>query len=175
MQSRRVPLVMVCLMCVVLLLLPLLSAQAAPLPKGATVTPRRPLWLPLVLRHHLLPVATSTPTRGISPTSTATPTWTPFPTSSPTATETERPTPTVTHTPTPLPSNWVFLLREDFEGAWPGGWEVSDYRVGSGEYSWAKRECTAHQGQASGWAVGGGRTGRRWPVVATIRTRWRAG
>jgi hypothetical protein len=58
------------------------------------------------------------------------------------------------------PSNWVTILSENFEGPFPGSWEVSDNDgTTNGEYYWAKRNCQANAGSYSGWAVGGGANG----------------
>ena len=52
------------------------------------------------------------------------------------------------------------LLREDFEGSFPGPWNVYDYDGPSfGEYYWAKRNCRSYAGSYSGWAIGGGANG----------------
>jgi hypothetical protein len=55
------------------------------------------------------------------------------------------------------------LLREDFEGSFPGAWQVSDRWPGSGEYTWSARDCRVASGAHSGWAIGGGTNGARLP------------
>jgi photosystem II stability/assembly factor-like uncharacterized protein len=57
-----------------------------------------------------------------------------------------------------LPS-WTVITSQDFEGAFPGGWQVSDDYPGYGEYYWGKRNCRPYAGSYSGWAVGGGANG----------------
>ena len=53
---------------------------------------------------------------------------------------------------------WNAILAEDFEGAWPGPWDVSTDPQ-SGDYAWGKRNCRAYQGANAAWAVGGGSDG----------------
>lgn len=62
-----------------------------------------------------------------------------------------------TPTPTQPASTWTTLLSEDFEGAFPGNWEIYPP---SGDYSWGKRNCQAFEGSYSGWGVGGGALGQ---------------
>ncbi|MEW6510431.1 MAG: YCF48-related protein [Bacteroidota bacterium] len=47
------------------------------------------------------------------------------------------------------------IMTETFEGTFPSGL----WSVGSGSYEWGKRNCTAHTGSYSAWAVGGGTIG----------------
>ncbi|MFZ5518084.1 MAG: YCF48-related protein [Candidatus Zhuqueibacterota bacterium] len=47
------------------------------------------------------------------------------------------------------------ILTEDFEGDFPSGL----WSVGSGNYTWAKRNVIAHNGSNSAWAIGGGTVG----------------
>ncbi|HID86393.1 MAG TPA: hypothetical protein EYP55_03320, partial [Anaerolineae bacterium] len=55
---------------------------------------------------------------------------------------------------------WTTIMAEDFEGDFPGPWEVlDDTGAGDGEYHWAKRSCRPHSGSYSGWSVGGGADG----------------
>lgn len=61
-------------------------------------------------------------------------------------------------TPTPLPG-WTIITSQDFEGSFPGSWQVFDDYPGYGEYYWAKRNCRPYAGSYSGWAVGGGANG----------------
>ncbi len=61
------------------------------------------------------------------------------------------------------PSGWRTLLREDFEGVFPGAWSVADGSAGSGEHHWASRTCRPQAGGRSGWAVGGGFGGAALP------------
>jgi hypothetical protein len=52
---------------------------------------------------------------------------------------------------------WVTILSEDFEGAFPGGtWTVRDNDPDSGRYYWGKRNCKPHSGSYSAWSVGAG-------------------
>ncbi len=59
-------------------------------------------------------------------------------------------------------SNWVTMMEERFEGAFPTTlWQVFDNNDTSlgpqyGEYYWGKRNCLPYQGSYSGWAVGAG-------------------
>lgn len=56
-----------------------------------------------------------------------------------------------------LPS-WTNIVTEGFEGVFPTGlWQVSD--PGYEEYFWAARNCRAHTGSRSAWAIGGGSFG----------------
>jgi hypothetical protein len=64
------------------------------------------------------------------------------------------PTRTPTRTPTP-PPGWVTIRNENFEGSFPGTWQVAS----NGGYSWGKRNCRPYAGSYSGWAVGGGASG----------------
>jgi len=57
------------------------------------------------------------------------------------------------------PPPWTIITSQDFEGAFPGGWQVSDDYPGYGEYYWGKRNCRPYAGSYSGWAVGGGANG----------------
>jgi hypothetical protein len=52
-------------------------------------------------------------------------------------------------------------VYETFEGAFPGQWKLED-RNGStgGWYTWDDRNCRVPSGSSSGWAVGGGSSGR---------------
>ncbi len=121
-----------------------------------------------------------TPTPTASPTQTSTATRT----SSPTPTET-RPgavwrtyvpvllkgflpaPPPVTATPTASPTlpsgECVTILNEDFEGPFPGPWDVGDLQPGDGEYYWSRSDCRPYEGLYSGWAVGGGADGAGLP------------
>lgn len=117
------------------------------------------------------PVPTSTPTRTHTATATATRTPTitltprarlflpiivksvPPPTKTPTATRTL--TPTATATP-----GWAVIMRENFEGAFPGPWLVFDANGANyGQYHWGKSACDKYSGGFSAWAVGGGADG----------------
>ncbi len=65
-------------------------------------------------------------------------------------------TTTVAHKqPTVRGGGLVTLMQEDFEGDFPSG----SWAVTPGDYAWAKRNCTAHSGGYSAWAVGGGTVG----------------
>lgn len=54
---------------------------------------------------------------------------------------------------------WQTIVSTDFEGSFPGSWQVFDNGGYTGEYYWAKRNCRAYAGGYSGWAVGGGAQG----------------
>ncbi len=86
----------------------------------------------------------------------ATPTPTVTPTFEPAPTEILEPTPT--ETPEPV---WVTILSEDFEGGFPGPWQLVD-RNGSigGDYVWGQRFCDHFVGYYGGWAIGGGGSGQ---------------
>jgi len=56
-------------------------------------------------------------------------------------------------------AGWTNIMTEDFEGDFPGGWDVFDNVSGYGEYYWGKRDCRPHSGSYSGWGVGGGADG----------------
>lgn len=73
-----------------------------------------------------------------------------------------RPAPTPTPTPTPAP--FTNIVTENFEGAFPGAWQVRDLNADGGEYYWGKRTCRPYPGGLnSGWAVGGGTDGATLP------------
>jgi C1A family cysteine protease len=57
------------------------------------------------------------------------------------------------------PSGWMTIFKENFEGAFPGPWDVFDNRSGYGEYFWGQRDCHPFEGRYSGWAVGAGTNG----------------
>jgi hypothetical protein len=67
------------------------------------------------------------------------------------------------HLPLALKSptaGWTTIVSTDFEGAWPGPWQVFDNDgATNGEYYWGKRSCRAYAGSYSGWAVGAGALG----------------
>jgi C1A family cysteine protease len=124
------------------------------------------------------PTPTSTLTGTLTPTPTATSTRTPTPTETrpgmvwrtylPILLKGFSPAPppaTATPTPSPtLPSGeCVTILREDFEGPFPGPWNVGDLQPGDGEYYWSRRDCRPYEGLYSGWAVGGGADGAGLP------------
>ncbi len=69
------------------------------------------------------------------------------------------PQPTATPTRTPMPTGWVTILSETFEGDFPGVWQVLDAIHNNGEHYWGKRSCRAYEGQFSGWPVGAGELG----------------
>ncbi len=55
---------------------------------------------------------------------------------------------------------WTTILSEDFEGSFPGAWNVLDNNGSSyGVYMWGKRNCRPYAGSYSGWGVGGGTNG----------------
>jgi subtilisin family serine protease len=50
------------------------------------------------------------------------------------------------------PANpWTIIYADDFEGSFPGQWDVY-----GGTYYWNQRNCRPHAGTYSAWAVGGG-------------------
>jgi serine protease len=67
----------------------------------------------------------------------------------------------VTQSTTVNPSaGWTTLISTDFEGTWPGPWDVVDNDgAAGGEYYWGKRNCRAYSGSSSGWGVGAGAQG----------------
>ena len=68
-------------------------------------------------------------------------------------------------------SGWVTIMSEDFEGAFPGSWNVYDGNPEGGEYYWEKRICLPYQGSYSGWGVGGGAQGSGLSCGETIRMK----
>jgi len=48
------------------------------------------------------------------------------------------------------------VLWEDFEGTFPGSWDVFDQDSTNGYYYWGKRNCRPYAGSYSGWAAGAG-------------------
>ncbi len=57
-------------------------------------------------------------------------------------------------------AGWTTIISTDFEGTWPGSWDVFDNDGATGgEYYWGKRTCRAYSGSYSGWAVGAGAQG----------------
>jgi len=56
-------------------------------------------------------------------------------------------------------AGWTNIVTEDFEGDFPGPWNVFDNAGGYGEYYWGQRDCRPHSGSYSGWAVGAGADG----------------
>ncbi len=55
---------------------------------------------------------------------------------------------------------WTGITSMDFEGTFPGGWNVFDNDgATNGEYFWGKRTCLPENGSYSGWAVGAGANG----------------
>jgi len=58
------------------------------------------------------------------------------------------------------PPGWITIASQNFEGAFPGNWQVWDgNRSNYGEYYWGKRTCRPYAGSYSGWGVGGGAQG----------------
>lgn len=66
---------------------------------------------------------------------------------------------------------WTTLVSEDFEGAFPGVWTVSDAWSGYGTYYWGKRTCRPYAGSYSGWGVGGGANGAALGCGSAYPTR----
>ncbi len=58
---------------------------------------------------------------------------------------------------TASPSEWITIINEDFEGSFPGVWEVDD--ANSTGYIWGQRDCNPFAGSYSGWGGGGGSNG----------------
>jgi immune inhibitor A len=55
---------------------------------------------------------------------------------------------------------WTTITSVDFEGTFPGDWDVFDNDgATNGEYYWGKRTCRQYAGSYSGWGVGGGANG----------------
>ena len=65
--------------------------------------------------------------------------------------------------PAPPPANWTNILTENFEGTFPGVWQL--YPAGAA-YSWGKRTCNPYEGSNSAWAVGGGTSGTKLSCTA---------
>ena len=63
-------------------------------------------------------------------------------------------------TPGVTTAGWETIFSDDFEGTFPGDWNVFDNDgATNGEYYWAKKDCEAYEGSNSAWAVGGGADG----------------
>lgn len=159
------------------------APPVTPSPPSVAAPPRR-LRLPLILglggagllllcgAAILILMALKVPLPGIAPRPSPTPAPTATPTHTPTPTFTPTPTPTPTPEPTPTPSNaWTIIMEEDFEGDFPGQWELED----SKGYRWGKSSCRSYTGDYSGWAVGGGTRGQslscgdRYPDGVTVK------
>jgi transposase len=56
----------------------------------------------------------------------------------------------------PSTTGWAVIKAEDFEGAFPGEWQLSDQDPGEGLYYQGQRTCRAYSGDYGGWVVGGG-------------------
>ena len=61
-----------------------------------------------------------------------------------------------TYPEVPPEPSWVTITSEDFEGPFPGEWQVYDNDPGNGISHWGNRSCRPFEGGSSGWAVGGG-------------------
>jgi murein DD-endopeptidase MepM/ murein hydrolase activator NlpD len=58
------------------------------------------------------------------------------------------------------PAGWQTITSQNFEGTFPGSWNVwDDNGTSNGEYYWGKRTCRPYAGSYSGWGVGGGAQG----------------
>lgn len=56
--------------------------------------------------------------------------------------------------------SWSAIVSTDFEGDFPGPWNVIDGNgTTGGDYRWGKRNCRAYAGSFSGWGVGAGANG----------------
>ncbi|MGB3702752.1 MAG: hypothetical protein WA997_15920 [Anaerolineales bacterium] len=64
------------------------------------------------------------------------------------------------NTPSGETAGWETIFSDDFEGAFPGEWDVVDNDGSTnGTYFWAKKDCNPNTGSYSAWAVGGGAEG----------------
>lgn len=65
-----------------------------------------------------------------------------------------------TRSTTVSPPGWITIASQNFEGTFPGDWQVWDDNGSNyGEYYWGKRSCRPYAGSYSGWGVGGGAQG----------------
>lgn len=62
--------------------------------------------------------------------------------------------PLVQHNSGGIVPAWDIILEDDFEGPWPGPWQL-EYNPGTNPYLWAKRDCRSYSGGNSAWVVGG--------------------
>lgn len=51
---------------------------------------------------------------------------------------------------------WETIFSDNFEGTFPGAWDVKDNSGLTTEYYWGKRTCRPYNGTYSAWSVGGG-------------------
>jgi hypothetical protein len=51
---------------------------------------------------------------------------------------------------------WTVVLREDFEGSWPGDWTLGDALAAGGEDYWGPSNYTSYDGDRSGWSAQSG-------------------
>jgi len=64
------------------------------------------------------------------------------------------------NTPSRETAGWETIFSDDFEGTFPGDWNVFDIDgATNGEYFWAQKDCNPSAGSYSAWAVGGGADG----------------
>ena len=64
------------------------------------------------------------------------------------------------NTPSGESAGWETIFSDDFEGTFPGEWDVFDNDgATNGTYFWAKKDCNPNAGSYSAWAVGGGAEG----------------
>jgi hypothetical protein len=64
------------------------------------------------------------------------------------------------NTPSGESAGWQTIFSDDFEGTFPGEWDVFDNDgPTNGTYYWAKKDCNPNAGSYSAWAVGGGAQG----------------
>ena len=56
---------------------------------------------------------------------------------------------------------WTTIFSDDFEGTFPGSWDVFDNKEEYGDYFWGKRDCRPYDGSFSAWAVGAGVDGSK--------------
>jgi hypothetical protein len=55
----------------------------------------------------------------------------------------------------PAGGSWTVIMSDDFEGNFPGPWQLWKY----GAYDWGKRTCRPSTGGHSAWAIGGSGAG----------------
>ncbi|TES93454.1 MAG: hypothetical protein E3J88_00040, partial [Anaerolineales bacterium] len=64
------------------------------------------------------------------------------------------------NTPSRETAGWQTIFSDDFEGTFPGEWDVFDNDgPTNGTYFWAKKDCNPNTGSYSAWAVGEGADG----------------
>ncbi|HNB51595.1 MAG TPA: cohesin domain-containing protein [Anaerolineales bacterium] len=99
------------------------------------------------------PTATFTASPTLTPTATATPPGAFLPVIGRDFTA----TPTPTNTPTATPTPWTTILSDNFEGDFPGSWNL--WNNNGNLYQFGKRNCHPYLGTYSAWIIGGGSVG----------------